>query len=262
MELSHGGASCKRDVAAPPGGPAAGAGAAGGAAAAVRLLVAAGRPFTAEVFALMAISQGFAARLLVPAGRERLQAELRTFEPSVVLVDVDSLPRHACLECLALMRRAGVPAAFIGETLDVLAACVDAGARFAMDKGIGLTELGAILRRLAELGAETGEEGRRSLGNSIRDERLEARLAEQLRARRARLAPFRVLTHREQLVLAALMEGHDAGAIAAGDHVAMSTVRSQIKTVLQKLGVRSQLKATAMARQAGWALDEDGWRPY
>jgi DNA-binding CsgD family transcriptional regulator len=39
--------------------------------------------------------------------------------------------------------------------------------------------------------------------------------------------------------------------------VSISTVRSQIKSILQKLGVNSQLAAVAMARQAGWGGDPD-----
>jgi len=39
--------------------------------------------------------------------------------------------------------------------------------------------------------------------------------------------------------------------------VSISTVRSQIKAILQKLGVNSQLAATALVQQAGWTLGDD-----
>jgi len=61
------------------------------------------------------------------------------------------------------------------------------------------------------------------------------------------------LTEREQSVLAELMEGHCAEEIAKAAFVSISTVRSQIKAILQKLGVNSQLAAVALTRRAGWS---------
>jgi len=70
-----------------------------------------------------------------------------------------------------------------------------------------------------------------------------------------RLELFAQLTEREQVVLSELMEGHCAEDIAKAAFVSISTVRSQIKAILHKLGVHSQLAAVAMARRAGWALE-------
>lgn len=70
-----------------------------------------------------------------------------------------------------------------------------------------------------------------------------------------RLQRFSVLTEREQVVLAELIEGHCAEEIAKAGYVSISTVRSQIKAILQKLGVNSQLAAVAHARRAGWSLE-------
>ena len=69
------------------------------------------------------------------------------------------------------------------------------------------------------------------------------------------LLPFAELTVRESVVLAELMEGHCAEEIARTEFVSISTVRSQIKAILQKLGVSSQLAAVALARRANWSLD-------
>ncbi len=63
-----------------------------------------------------------------------------------------------------------------------------------------------------------------------------------------------ILTERERHVLAELMEGHCADEIASAGSVSISTVRSQIKSILQKLGVSSQLAAVALARRAGWSM--------
>ena len=75
------------------------------------------------------------------------------------------------------------------------------------------------------------------------------------RRRGSRLELFARLTEREQFVLSELMEGHGAEDIAKAAFVSISTVRSQIKAILQKLGVNSQLAAVAMARRAGWSLE-------
>jgi two-component system, NarL family, nitrate/nitrite response regulator NarL len=79
--------------------------------------------------------------------------------------------------------------------------------------------------------------------------------------RRERLEPFATLTYREQVVLAELIEGHCAEDIAKGAFVSISTVRSQIKAILQKLGVNSQLAAVALARRAGWSLESSPGTP-
>jgi two-component system, NarL family, nitrate/nitrite response regulator NarL len=81
------------------------------------------------------------------------------------------------------------------------------------------------------------------------------------RRRGTRLELFARLTEREQVVLSELMEGHCAEDIATAAFVSISTVRSQIRAILQKLGVNSQLAAVAMARRAGWSLDRATERP-
>jgi DNA-binding NarL/FixJ family response regulator len=66
-------------------------------------------------------------------------------------------------------------------------------------------------------------------------------------------APFEELTSRERQVLAALMEGKSCEAIADGWFVSLATVRTQIRAVLTKLEVGSQLAAVSLAFRAGWS---------
>jgi DNA-binding NarL/FixJ family response regulator len=68
----------------------------------------------------------------------------------------------------------------------------------------------------------------------------------------ARLAPFHRLSPREDEVLRCLAAGMPAAAIAATAHVSEATVRTQIRAVLTKLEVTSQLQAAALARLSGW----------
>jgi len=60
------------------------------------------------------------------------------------------------------------------------------------------------------------------------------------------------LTPREREVLSALAKGQRAEAIASESGVSSATVRSQIRSVLAKLGVNSQLEAVALAWTVGW----------
>ena len=53
-------------------------------------------------------------------------------------------------------------------------------------------------------------------------------------------------------MLGALVDGLSAEEIAEAHFVAVTTVRSQVRGILQKLGVRSQLAAVATANRAGW----------
>ena len=78
----------------------------------------------------------------------------------------------------------------------------------------------------------------------------EARLE---RARQqAQLAPFERLSEREAEVLGEIAQGHSVSAIARASVVSEATVRSQVRSILTKLGVGSQLEAAALAHGSGW----------
>lgn len=71
------------------------------------------------------------------------------------------------------------------------------------------------------------------------------------------LLGFDCLTPREEHVLSALMTGAKARDICVQSFVSMPTVRSQIRSILIKLGVTSQLAAVALAYQSGWPGPRD-----
>jgi len=75
-----------------------------------------------------------------------------------------------------------------------------------------------------------------------------------------RIIPMRRLdwlSQRERVVLIGMMDGLSAQDIAARDYVALTTVRSQIRNVLMKLGVSSQLAAVAYAYKHCWPTEEE-----
>jgi DNA-binding NarL/FixJ family response regulator len=120
----------------------------------------------------------------------------------------------------------------------VLAECVEAGAAGWIGKGAELDDVDSTLRHIVAGVPMIGRTDRAALLDELRLER-----AGTLRAH----ATFEPLTQREALVLGALVDGLSADEIAAAHFVALTTVRSQIRAVLCKLGVRSQLAAVAVA---------------
>ena len=90
------------------------------------------------------------------------------------------------------------------------------------------------------------------VGSPSQRRELQAVLAER-RDRLAELrAPFDQLTPREEVVLAGLVRGLSAPCIADEAMVSAATVRTQIRSILLKLGVHSQLAAVSLARRARW----------
>jgi len=60
------------------------------------------------------------------------------------------------------------------------------------------------------------------------------------------------LTAREAQVLGHLMRGQTVHEIAATSFVSEATVRTQVKAILAKLEVSSQIAAVGLAHQIGW----------
>lgn len=131
----------------------------------------------------------------------------------------------------------------------VLASCLEAGAAGWIARSASLDDVDDALRRVFA--------GEPLIGKTTR-----AILLDELRAQRSRRADERAvfdrLTHREALVLAALCDGLIADEIAREHFVELTTVRSQIRSVLRKLEVRSQLAAVAIAGAHRHLLPERG----
>jgi DNA-binding NarL/FixJ family response regulator len=68
----------------------------------------------------------------------------------------------------------------------------------------------------------------------------------------AEQAPLECLTPREREVLRQLADGHAVNEIAETSFVSVATVRSQVRAILLKLEVGSQLEAVAVAHRHGW----------
>ena len=134
----------------------------------------------------------------------------------------------------------------------VLARALEAGVDAVVGKTMPFPQL---IRELAAIPRGQSVEAENRRLDVLRD----ARTAELDRARR--LARFAALTPREEQVLAMLVDGVQAADIAEAFYVSLSTVRSQIRSILAKLGVGSQLTAVSLAIKAGWAPRPPTGRP-
>ncbi len=124
----------------------------------------------------------------------------------------------------------------------VWGAGLSAGADAVLPMSIGLAQLADALRRV-------------HAGEQLMDPEVSADVIEEWEHRSAahRSVTERLerLTPREMEVLRALANGHSVTEIAEAGGVNVATVRSQVKAVLRKLEVRSQLAAVAVLQRAG-----------
>jgi DNA-binding NarL/FixJ family response regulator len=212
-----------------------------------RVLVVCGNLIIAETVTIALNQLTFSARFVVPVTVAHLE-DLVDWRPVAALVDVESVDAPVAAKSIAVLCAAGVAVVALSGRRDsaVVARCLTAGATTVVDKGAPLSLLTEVMHRVTT-GSPVLEQGER--------DRLVFSSAGRARTGDSRLAAFDILTTRERFVLAELMDGRVAEVIAAQSCFAVSTVRSQIKSILQKLGVNSQLAAAALARNAGWTLE-------
>ena len=132
--------------------------------------------------------------------------------------------------------------------------CVEQGARKVIPKYAPLSDIVATVRRI--------DNGLPTMAPTERLELLE-RWHDQVAVEQGLRSRLDQLTRREAEVLGMLMSGLQVGEIARRRFVSESTVRTQVKAVLAKLQVGSQLTAVGMAHQAHWTpprSEHDGSR--
>jgi len=127
-----------------------------------------------------------------------------------------------------------------------LAATLEAGAIGFLAKDAPFDELLDTIKRAATGAAVIDPNNRYQLLAELREHRS---------SERERHAPFDSLTGRERQVLGALAAGKSVETIASEWVVSPATVRTQVRGILTKLDVNSQLAAVAKARAAG-VLDD------
>lgn len=212
-----------------------------------------------EDHALLAQSLRFALRAegadvlaVEPSSAEQVIGSCTDHRPQVVLLDLDL--GHPVLDGLTLvapLTSLGISVVVLTGTTDAArqGACVEAGA-------IGVLSKSQPLETVVDQVAGVAR-GQRILPAQRRmDLVLESRRRRALREQQ--LAPFESLTEREAEVLAALTHGHQVEEIARLLFITETTVRTHVRGILSKLGVRSQLAAVAHASEVGWVAPQAG----
>jgi DNA-binding NarL/FixJ family response regulator len=199
----------------------------------------------AESLRLALSAAGYDVEVPIPTPAE-VYAAAQRIPPDVVLLDLDlgkaGGDGSVLVEALSIGGARVIIVSGIGDRMR-MAACVESGACGYISKSVSLDILLEAVRAAG-------------VGELLMPDAQRLDLLADLRRARAdrtrELEPFDNLTGRERFVLGQVIDGHSAADIALSAYVSEATVRSQIRAVLSKLGVRSQLAAVAAARRAGW----------
>jgi two-component system nitrate/nitrite response regulator NarL len=187
-------------------------------------------------------------RVPVPDAETSPAALLRSvsrLNPRVVLLDLDLGTFGDAERLITPLAKAGVNVVVVTASTEQArwGEAVRLGARKVLSKSRPLNDILATVRRI--------NQGLRVMEREEREELLEVWGKERahLAAARSRLE---LLTIRERQVLAHLMEGNTVREIAAEGCVSEATVRTQVKSILAKLEVTSQLAAAGLAHRVAW----------
>jgi two-component system, NarL family, nitrate/nitrite response regulator NarL len=164
--------------------------------------------------------------------------------PRVVLLDLD-LGATDGAALVKPLSRAGIAVVVVTGSIDRTrwGECLCLGARTVLPKSTPLNTILATIRLIGD--------GRPVLAREERD-RLVACFTEDRRRVRDIRTRLGTLTMREREVLGQLTEGRTVSEIAQESYVSEATVRTQVKSILGKLEVSSQLAAVGAALRAQW----------
>jgi DNA-binding NarL/FixJ family response regulator len=174
-----------------------------------------------------------------PDPADRAVTQLERIRPNVVLLICEFDLSSSVTEAQALVRAYDAPwLVMSGDRPGPLwGAMIEAGAEAVVPTTTALDRILELIEALAREEAVMGVVEREAL----------VRQWHALRAdQEALLARIRLLTPRERAVLGMLYDGFSVTAIAEHFQVSPTTVRSQVRAVLRKLGVNSQLAAVGV----------------
>lgn len=165
--------------------------------------------------------------------------------PRIVLLDLDLGAFGAGERLVTPLAQAGINVVVVTGATEAArwGEVVRAGARKVISKSRPLNEILGCVRRLHQgLQVMTPQEREELIAVWARERSHLGALAERLEQ----------LTSREREVLAHLMKGRTVREIAVAGTVSEATVRTQVKAILAKLDVSSQIAAVGLAHQVGW----------
>ena len=215
----------------------------------VRILIIEDHMLFAESMDLALTIEGYDVRRLpVPdmgSSQAALLSAITRLRPRIVLLDLDLGHLGDGVRLIAPIARTGAHVVVVTASADRgrWGECLRYGARKVLTKARPLNEIMATIRRLNQRLPVMDPEERNELLHVWHEER-QAHHEFRLRLQR--------LTAREREVLGHLMEGHTVRDIAHISVVSEATVRTQVKSILAKLEVSSQLAAVGLANTTGW----------
>jgi DNA-binding NarL/FixJ family response regulator len=214
----------------------------------IRVLLVDDHQLLTQSLAVALRAEGLHAELADLTSRERLIGRVRVRPPQLVLLDLDL-------------------GGLIGDGATLVRPFTDAGSRVLVVSGstdrewlATAVEQGAIglVAKSSRFDALLGTVLAAAAGAEVMDAEERHRIVSELRLGRERARhlrePFERLTPREQEVLAAVADGRTVTQIAKEWFLSESTVRSQVRGILTKLDVGSQLEAVALALKTGWLV--------
>lgn len=165
--------------------------------------------------------------------------------PQIAIVDADQEPFGDQSEAIELLAGVGIAVVALTQSLDrgQWGGLVRRGVRCVLAMSAPLPELLVTLHQLSQGQLVMSRQERADLIEQWRRQREDV---EVLRDR------FRRLTPRERELLEDLLRGLAIHDIAVEDAVSEATVRTQVKSILRKLEVPSQLSAVALAHTFNW----------
>jgi DNA-binding NarL/FixJ family response regulator len=175
----------------------------------------------------------------------QLLAGLLRLRPRVVLLDLDLGPAGSGTRLVEPLTQSAVAVVVLTGSTDRArwGECIRNGARTVLPKTAPLNTILATIRLIGEGRPVLSREERDSLLTSFHEEK---RTLQELRWR------LETLTNREREILGHLMEGRAVREIARRSYVSEATVRTQVKSILAKLDVTSQLAAVGAAHASRW----------
>jgi two-component system, NarL family, nitrate/nitrite response regulator NarL len=184
----------------------------------------------------------------LPPGCARTQqvvAAVLATRSTVAVVNADLGPQCSATDLIAALAGRGIAVVVVADDADEAhwGHCLAVGARIVIPKSACLTTMVSVVRRLSR--------GERVLELAERERLLQVH-RQQSAHRRESLRRLNLLSPQEGEILRHLVEGHTVREIAVARTVSEATVRTQVKAVLSKLEVSSQLCAVAVAHTAGW----------
>lgn len=217
-----------------------------------RVMVVAAHELDARGLDLTLCDLGWTTHTCASSDADRLSDEARAFRPGIILYDVGGGPTSGSgIDLVRALVGPDVTVVILTSERRrlVLAEYLAAGAAGWIPRSAGIDEIDARLQDVSSGTPLLGRQVRSSILQDLRNDR----------HRRERLRDlFEQLSDREASVLVALGDGLNASEIAKEHFVGLATVRSQIRAVLQKLGVNSQLAAVAIATEHRHLLPQRG----